>query len=269
MREKYRKNDTFFDTWSPDMAYILGFIVADGNVGSNNNILSLTLSAKDVDVLEFIRSKLSPDTKIGRRSRDVNGKILNYVSFAIRSYKIIYSLETRGVVSRKTGKETIPDGIPEEFLGDFLRGLFDGDGCVGTDNGNRLIFMLCSASKTFLENLRFRFDNYGSICKHRGIWSWEIGAAQTIQLREILYKNAGFYLKRKRDKIFSVNFEDLKKHPFSKEEDIQIIKLANQGIGQTPISKTLNRNVGSVKKRIRFLRDRKLIPTSLREKAVA
>ena len=51
----YSLNDNFFKTQSPDMAYILGFIAADGNVAKKENAISIQLHEKDAEILEKIK----------------------------------------------------------------------------------------------------------------------------------------------------------------------------------------------------------------------
>ena len=53
----HRVNDRFFKTWSQEMSYVLGLLYADGNM--NKNKLSFSLSLKDKNFLERIRSTLN------------------------------------------------------------------------------------------------------------------------------------------------------------------------------------------------------------------
>jgi hypothetical protein len=55
-------NHCFFDNWSDDMAYILGFICADGNI-KDNNYVRVKLSPKDKDHVCKIRDLLAPKKK--------------------------------------------------------------------------------------------------------------------------------------------------------------------------------------------------------------
>ena len=45
-----------------------------------------------------------------------------------------------GVVPRKTYIGVFPDDIPDELLPHFVRGLWDGDGCIGSGKNARLGF---------------------------------------------------------------------------------------------------------------------------------
>ena len=50
----YELNEDYFETWSHEMAYILGFISADGSINKQKTSLSIELQMRDKKVLEFI-----------------------------------------------------------------------------------------------------------------------------------------------------------------------------------------------------------------------
>ena len=53
-KRKYLINDKYFDTENSNMAYIMGFWAADGNVSSTENRLDLELASIDREILEKI-----------------------------------------------------------------------------------------------------------------------------------------------------------------------------------------------------------------------
>jgi 5'-3' exonuclease len=63
-------NHDFFKKWSPEMAYVLGFITADGNlnVGRRGNCY-LEINSTDKDILEKIKSALDSDHLVSSRKR--------------------------------------------------------------------------------------------------------------------------------------------------------------------------------------------------------
>lgn len=119
---KYPVNERYFDVWSPNMAYILGFVLADGSVSRHS--LRVEVAKRDIEVLEFIRSELCPTARI-LHSQKGTARRLN-----INSVVLVKSLAKYGIIKNKTGKEHINFHIPQELFGDFIRGLFDGDGWV-------------------------------------------------------------------------------------------------------------------------------------------
>ena len=55
-------NNFFFQTWSPSMAYILGFIFADGaieDVQKSSRTCYLLITSKDLEILEQIKNALN------------------------------------------------------------------------------------------------------------------------------------------------------------------------------------------------------------------
>lgn len=126
-------NIRYFDTWSHDMAYILGFIFADGNVNKAMTCLAINLQARDGYILDFIKEQLGSTHK--RHFKDAftdkrGSKIQAQAGLTISSKKLCESLMRLGVHPRKTYRDDpIPD-VPGEFVSDLVRGYFDGDGGV-------------------------------------------------------------------------------------------------------------------------------------------
>ena len=83
--EKPSVNEDYFKKWSSDMAYILGYIYADGNISWNpeKSYRSMTITAckKDVDHLEKVRSKLKSTKKL-------------FYSESTNSYRLIVNSKT-------------------------------------------------------------------------------------------------------------------------------------------------------------------------------
>ena len=63
-------NATFFDAWSPEMAYVLGFMFADGAVwqGQRKNWFFAFYST-DEEIIYDIRKALQSEHKIGERAQ--------------------------------------------------------------------------------------------------------------------------------------------------------------------------------------------------------
>ena len=130
----------FFDVIdTPDKAYTLGFITADGAVVFQKNIcgdkehgsLAIEVQEKDIDVLKFFSSKINPDAKI---IQCFYNKKRNYrVSF--NSTYLARSLSKYGVVQNKSKiiNQVPVELIPKELLSYYFRGLIDGDGCILKD----------------------------------------------------------------------------------------------------------------------------------------
>jgi hypothetical protein len=108
--------ENFFASWSGNMAYILGFTMADGCLANNSR---LQFDIKDRDLLEkFVEVMGIRETISNRR-----GTFQLYIS----SKNIVSDLVALGVRERKTHTMALPD-IQSEYRKDFVRGYFDGDG---------------------------------------------------------------------------------------------------------------------------------------------
>jgi hypothetical protein len=192
----------YFRNWSSNMAYILGFITADGNVCKNKRTLSIDLAAKDIYVLEFIRSNICPAAKLSYRQS------VNSYRLRINSTELCNDLCGLGVIPNKTGKEYLPS-VPGEFLGDYIRGLFDGDGWV-FHRRNSIECGICSASEIYLNQINVALGNMGKvrpkIKKNRInlLYQLDITKNDSIdKFKNIIYKSNGFCLLRKKDKFYS------------------------------------------------------------------
>ena len=117
---KYIVNNDFFKIWSSDMAYILGFWWADGWISGNRFCISQEKSR--VYILRQILLKMSSDYPIRERKW---GTCL----FSIESKEVCKNIISLGGKERKSRDILFPN-IPKEFLADFVRGYFDGDGCI-------------------------------------------------------------------------------------------------------------------------------------------
>ena len=142
---KYNINQDYFKTWSRNMAYMLGFWFADGCI-YRNKIFDITIHAKDKYILKQFAKEL-----------EYEGPIQDYVDRqAVRinfSCVVIYNdIVALGGTERKSLTVQFPK-VPEEYLADFIRGYFDGDGSVWNVKGGRINTSFTCGSKDFLDKL--------------------------------------------------------------------------------------------------------------------
>lgn len=255
---KYKKNFKFLQKWSSDLAYILGFIMADGHLNSKG--LFITLNLKDICILKFIRKKISYNSKINI-VKDFDKRYNKYYDkcrLNIYSVKLAKILNNQyGIPFQKTGNEIIPIGLPDQYFGDFVCGHFDGDGTVGSYKAHPLTSGIFCMSKEFLEMLKEKCGNIGVniyYTKNNHLWNWKMSTEDSLKFKDIIYKNRGFCLKRKR-KIFD-NFQGLKIKKWT-IEDISLLKDNRY--------KTLN-DIGLICKRTRGAVSRKICKLGLQKK---
>ena len=107
-----------------EKAYWLGFLYADGSVGSTDNRVELGLAEKDYNHLVKFKNFIGLDNNISYRPQT---KSYRY-SFKDRVFKEI--LIKQGCVPKKSLILDFPseDQVPSNLIRHFLRGYFDGDG---------------------------------------------------------------------------------------------------------------------------------------------
>jgi intein-encoded DNA endonuclease-like protein len=110
------------------MAYILGFMYADGNIvitKRGNHYVAIYTS--DKELLVAMANCMKAEQKISARISDTG---CNY-RIQIGSKEWFYDLGILGLFPDKTARMRLPK-IPQSYFGDFVRGYFDGDGNVWT-----------------------------------------------------------------------------------------------------------------------------------------
>lgn len=136
LRKENIKIDIFNPVNTPEAAYILGFYIADGCL--NGNKFVITLNEKDKEILEKIRDYMSPITKLIYKKETINKQgIVSHpmYSFAFACKEIVNCLENLGLGKNKTYlSKSIKNVVPKELMWDFIRGYWDGDGCISSSN---------------------------------------------------------------------------------------------------------------------------------------
>lgn len=125
-------NESYFDAVdTPEKAYWLGFILADGSARDSSSrkhgaTLRINLAADEGRHLRELRKALGSDAEVktGHHGESV------YVDF--HSARLVAALGRLEVVPNKTGRHGTPD-IPGELLADMYRGYWDGDGWIGKE----------------------------------------------------------------------------------------------------------------------------------------
>ena len=121
----------YFDEWTPNMAYILGFMFADGCIDSKLAGMTVRISAKDRSVLDFIKTETKSERKIYYMDKyeDKRGSVYQpQVIIILSSTVLVKQLMKLGLKPRKTyNNDPFPD-VPDKVMPDFVRGYLDGDG---------------------------------------------------------------------------------------------------------------------------------------------
>ena len=134
---KYNRNSFYFDSIdTPNKAYALGLIFADGNnfSGGRHFTITIVLQEEDFSVLESIRNEIEYDHPLVYEQRNLkNPKHKNTYRLVIQDEHMSKQLNSLGVVNNKSLKIKFPNYISDKLMSHFIRGYFDGDGCVSYD----------------------------------------------------------------------------------------------------------------------------------------
>ena len=207
---KYGVNDDYFDNESSNMAYILGFLAADGTVAKNGNRIKIGLSSVDRKFLELIKEELGAESNILDYETS-NGYMVSEFSFT--SQKIKQKLAEYNIVPGKTETFTFPINLSKKYWIDFIRGYFDGDGSVGTAGPSAIRWQICSHRPQVLETIvEFLFEEYGipkvfvQKNKHGNSFLYTIQYSNnsTRKIFQIIYTPNSLYLPRKFEKFKSI-----------------------------------------------------------------
>lgn len=141
-----------------EKAYILGLMMADGNVGyGKGNQLYMKLELIDLDLIQKVQKAINSDSviTISDRNRDFIINENKTYSFSVYSHKLVSELLKYGIVPNKTYKtDWLTDDVPQELRRHYLRGLFDGDGCIRRKSNTQWSITLTNNHPEFLRQVQ-------------------------------------------------------------------------------------------------------------------
>ena len=147
------------EKWTSKLAYAIGLLATDGGLSPQGHLIDLT--SKDREQLENYRHCLNISTPITKKWSGAGNEYLRVQFKNVFFYNFLLSIGLTPAKSKTLG----PLKIPGRFFFDFLRGVFDGDGCTYSywDPRWRSSFMyyssVASSSPTFVEWLQKTLSN--------------------------------------------------------------------------------------------------------------
>lgn len=209
-------NQDFFKTWTPEMAYVLGYFAADGTMLVNNRGAHfIEFTSTDRILISHVQKATGSNHTVKQRERGGNAKTAYRVQIGSKSW--YQDLESLGFTQRKSNTLKFPN-VPQKYLSGFIRGYFDGDGCVyfkshfaKDRNKERWVFqtMFTSGSRNFLIELQKHLHTFGvnggrigakSKSGYDMVFSWR----DSLAIYRLMYHTtevADFFLPRKREKL--------------------------------------------------------------------
>ena len=187
------KEDIFEIINNEHKAYWLGILYSDGWISNNSNKIELCL--KDREHIEKFKNFLGCENKI--QTKKVNGK--NYYRISFRNKKIRSDLINLGCVPRKSLTKEFPDelSVPQNLIHHFMRGYFDGNGCISICK-NKVIIIIDSSIYFINEfMLKFNFPKNKITTKGKGRSIRTAKKDYVFWFLDLLYNNSNIYLERK------------------------------------------------------------------------
>lgn len=195
---KYVINRDFFEKIdSESKAYWIGFLIADGY----NSGKFIRIDIQDEYHLDKLRDVIYPNKDNPIKTKlSQTGKIVYYL--AIQDKKLLCDCEKHGVVERKSLITSYPD-IDQSMDKHFIRGVFDGDGCLTytMDKNYRRYTFSIVGSYSLIFSIKEKISAIGvyvAFRKTKSIYELHIrGNKQIIKTLNWLYDDSIVYLDRK------------------------------------------------------------------------
>lgn len=208
---KKKCNYNFFENIDTEAkAYFLGFLYADGAM--THNSMKLTLHSKDLHILQTFKKEIESEHQF------INDR--GYIRIQIGNLKLYQDLLDKGCGLRKSLTLTFPTEIqvPNYLIRHFIRGYFDGDGCItyGINKKYKHLNWKFSIIATYPFNTKLQailgkeiYSSFQNVKLYREkdndkLCYLTVGSSSDHLIEKIynyLYKDSEFFLIRKKNKF--------------------------------------------------------------------
>ena len=221
---KYTLDENYFETIdTPNKAYILGLLFADGSNNPSKMTVSISLQEEDVQLLEKIRSELKSTKPLEylnySNKHDFGYSYKNQYRLLFFSSHLCKSLSEIGMIKNKSLTLEFPE-IDRSLYSHFIRGYFDGDGSFChrmSKHGLRDLITFTSTEnfckslqKILISEIKIPGGNVYDASCHNGITKVLSlsGRLQTKSILDWMYHDADLYLERKYQKYINAFYAD-------------------------------------------------------------
>lgn len=189
-------NENIFDSIdTEEKAYWLGFIYADGCISNRDNRFELSLSLHDIEHLRKFAKFMNHENNVKQDSYRCR--------FYVTNKHLWNTLNSYGCTPRKSLTLEFPDENifkSKDLIRHFIRGYFDGDGCVTYNNyrGINKLQINCLGTESFLNKLLYFSGLKANVttCKSKAMMFCMTVNKATL-FCEYVYNNCSIYLDRK------------------------------------------------------------------------
>jgi hypothetical protein len=206
---KYKLNENYFDDIdTPNKAYILGFLYADGSNTASKCTISMSLQEEDRYILEKMRQEIDSEKPLEfldySNKHDGGYHYKNQYRLLLFSRHMCETLKKHGVVPNKSLVLQWPTFLRDDLYSHFLRGYIDGDGYIQPHKWEHCVdfistYDFCKNAQDYIENklnIKCRLDD--APC-HNGITTYLYirYKEQVKRFLDYIYQDAELYLDRK------------------------------------------------------------------------
>lgn len=205
----YYHNENFFEVIdTEEKAYWLGFMFADGYITNMQNRygqdqFGLSLSQVDEEVLHKFKKSIEATNPILTYPRkDNNSHPMCRIQMV--SQKTVDDLIDKGCIKQKSLILKPPKKVPEKLINHFIRGFFDGDGCITKTYNktyNKYIYGVNFTSTLEMCEWLKSIFGFGSVLKEKrreNTYYFAFGGNNQLKIfYDFLYKNSTIWMDRK------------------------------------------------------------------------
>lgn len=226
-KRKYTLNEHYFDEIdTPNKAYILGFLYADGWNDVDKNVITLSLQEGDKSILDDISREIGSNKPLRyihceHHLEKYGLHTQNQYRLTVSSHIMSQALSKHGCVKDKSLILKFPI-LRDNLYSHFLRGYFDGDGsiCKSVRNDGKkdnytvslvsTYDFVVDAQKCIIDHLHIPGGGITETSAKNSITSslTICGKQQTKILMDWLYRDADLFLSRKHERYLSYYYED-------------------------------------------------------------
>ncbi|MET3505599.1 hypothetical protein [Halalkalibacter oceani] len=246
---RYTYNKNFFEKIDCEKkAYWLGFLYADGcinryyrNEKLNAMSLEIGLSDKDRDHLQKFLSDIESNVPIKSKVVKLNGEKYNSSKVVVCNTKMCRDLIKLGCTPQKSLTLTFPNEniLPKQYIRDFIRGYFDGDGCIffGEYDSLKSLKIIIVGTFNMVKAIEYHFKenqiNINPMIKQKGkAYQMVISGFDNInEIHTYFYENSTVYLNRKHEKFTeSLNYINQNRKSTSGKTGVYFDKRSNRWV---------------------------------------
>lgn len=219
---QYKINENYFDKIdTPNKAYILGFLYADGSNCMSKRTITMSLEEGDRGILDRIRNEIGSERPLEfidySNKHDFGYTYKNQYRLLLFSSHMCKALQSHGMVPNKSLILEFPI-LDDKLISHFIRGYFDGDGGLYQGKKETNFTLTITSANDFCIRLKeivkckvginsniYDASNRNGITKVFNI----SGRMQVKSFLDWIYKDADLFLERKYNRYIQYFYNNI------------------------------------------------------------